>query len=75
MAKVRIEVDRERCKGCELCVVFCPLHNLEVGDQPNESGHYPVLVKDEGVCSGCGLCAVMCPDVAITISVEEPVVE
>ena len=72
MGRARIEIDTQRCKGCGLCVVFCPLGNLEVVDEPNDAGHYPVRVKDEAACTGCAICAVMCPDVAIRITVEEP---
>ena len=33
MAKIKgaIVVDTERCKGCNLCVVACPLNVIEIG--------------------------------------------
>ena len=35
MGKFRgiIVVDRERCKGCNLCVVACPLHILALTEK------------------------------------------
>lgn len=41
MGKFRgiIVVDRERCKGCNLCVVACPLHILALTEkQVNKKG-------------------------------------
>lgn len=35
MAKIKgaIVVDTERCKGCNLCVVACPLHVIALTDR------------------------------------------
>ena len=43
MGKFRgiIVVDRERCKGCNLCVVACPLHILALTEkQVNKKGYH-----------------------------------
>lgn len=62
----RIEVDRERCKGCGLCVATCPRQILELSQEINQKGyHYSVQVEDR--CIACQLCAVTCPEVAITV--------
>ena len=70
MAKVRgtIEVDVQRCKGCNLCVVACPtkvleLHPTEVNDK---SYHYTRL-KNLDDCIGCASCGMVCPDGVITV--------
>lgn len=62
-----------RCKGCGLCVLFCPTKVLRMSDTLNDQGHAcPELVDFEG-CTGCGLCFRMCPDLAIEIrDVQEP---
>lgn len=72
--KGRIEIDRERCKGCALCINVCPKKQIEVSDRLNTKGYYPARFKQEDVrdeqlleCTGCALCAVTCPDVAIEV--------
>mgnify|MGYP000638820508 CR=1 FL=1 len=42
MAKIKgaIVVDTERCKGCNLCVVACPLHVIALNaKQVNKKGY------------------------------------
>lgn len=60
-------IDEERCKGCGLCVNFCPKHVLEITDKVNAKGHFPVFQARPEDCIKCGICCIMCPDVAITI--------
>ncbi|MGE5328128.1 MAG: 4Fe-4S binding protein [Deltaproteobacteria bacterium] len=58
----------ERCKGCKLCIQFCPKNILEVDtNKINAKGFYAIKVSDNEKCIGCASCAVMCPDVAIEI--------
>ena len=56
--KYHIEIRRDWCKSCGLCVKFCPVNNLDL----TEDG---ILVKDK--CSGCKLCEKYCPDFAIEV--------
>ena len=35
MAKGKLTIDSEKCKGCELCVNFCPKKTLELGKETN----------------------------------------
>jgi len=71
--KGKIEIDRERCKGCGLCILVCPKHRIEISDTLNATGYYPAKSQEENVpddqreCTGCSLCAIMCPDVAIEV--------
>ena len=41
MAKIKgaIVVDTERCKGCNLCVVACPLHVIALNAKPVSYTH------------------------------------
>ncbi len=57
----------ERCKGCELCVDFCPKEVLENSIETNSKGyHYPLVVNGkEGDCVHCEFCTLVCPDFAI----------
>ena len=60
-------VDRNRCKGCGLCVVTCPKNVLEISNKVNAKGYYPVFQIRKDNCIACRMCCVMCPDVAIII--------
>jgi 2-oxoglutarate ferredoxin oxidoreductase subunit delta len=60
----RVLIARERCKGCELCIEFCPRDVLVRSEQFNAKGyHYPVVTRDE--CVNCRLCVTVCPEYAI----------
>lgn len=63
----KVEIDRERCKGCEYCVVVCPRDVLGLADSINNRGVKPAVVVNPSMCNGCTLCAVMCPDVCIEV--------
>lgn len=74
MAKGRVVIDVERCKGCELCREACPQDVLQLADEFNSKGYRPVIFVDlSHDCTGCALCAVMCPDACITVYREAPV--
>lgn len=60
-------VDRDRCKGCELCIEVCPVKVLEAAAQLNSRGVFPPVLKRDGKCTLCTLCENMCPDLAIYI--------
>lgn len=65
MAKV--EINTERCKGCEYCVLVCPKNVLDMKNTLNSRGVRPAVVVDPEGCTGCALCAQMCPDVCIEV--------
>lgn len=68
LAKGRIVVDQEMCKGCELCTTVCPYDLIHMTDYYNAKGYRPAaLVDPEGRCTGCTLCAMICPDAVITV--------
>ena len=56
-----------RCKGCGLCVLFCPTKVIKMSDQLNDMGHACAELADFENCNGCGICFRMCPDTAIEI--------
>lgn len=70
MAKIKgaVVVDTERCKGCNLCVVACPMKVLSLTTKEvNKKGYtfaQPVL---EDTCIGCASCATVCPDGCISV--------
>jgi 2-oxoglutarate ferredoxin oxidoreductase subunit delta len=63
-----IKIERNRCKGCELCVQYCPQQIIGMSKEINAKGYFFARVEDPGRCIGCLVCAVTCPDVAITIN-------
>jgi 2-oxoglutarate ferredoxin oxidoreductase subunit delta len=72
MARGRIELDEQYCKGCRLCVSVCPQEILEISSRLNERGYMPAEIIDMGRCTGCSMCAVICPDVCITVYRQVP---
>jgi len=62
-----IEIDQEICKGCQICMAFCPGDVIKLSDKSNASGYSPVVFDDSGKCTGCATCAVVCPEVAIEV--------
>jgi 2-oxoglutarate ferredoxin oxidoreductase subunit delta len=63
----KIEIDRELCKGCYLCVRACPVKVLEVDREPNSAGTYPSIAAHIEKCIACGNCFEVCPDVCIRV--------
>ncbi len=64
----------ERCKGCNLCIHFCPKQVLKESPGTNAKGyHYPEIVADmESACVNCEFCTMVCPEFAIyTLEVEQ----
>lgn len=60
-----IQINRYWCKGCGICVAFCPKKVLELDDDGI------VTVPREADCIQCMLCELRCPDFAIEIIKEE----
>ena len=56
-----IVVNRDWCKGCEICVALCPRHVLELDREEK------AVVKDPDQCDHCGMCQLRCPDLAIEV--------
>ncbi|KPJ50893.1 hypothetical protein AMJ40_01475 [candidate division TA06 bacterium DG_26] len=59
-----IRVRDEWCKGCAICVEFCP-ENVLVMDGNK------VKVLNPEACKGCALCELMCPDFAIAVTKKD----
>jgi len=65
--KGTIEISRELCKGCGLCISFCPKGIISVSDKLNASGYLPAVFSENGEFTGCAICALVCPEVAIEV--------
>jgi 2-oxoglutarate ferredoxin oxidoreductase subunit delta len=69
MAKEKLKehhINREWCKGCGICVAFCPKKVLALDDKDKA-----VAVNVEN-CIACRLCELRCPDLAIEVMTEVP---
>ncbi len=67
MAKPKLKehrIRREWCKGCGICVTFCPKAVLELDAQEK------VSVERAEDCICCKLCELRCPDLAIEVVAE-----
>ena len=68
---VEIEVDEELCKGCNLCIKFCPQNVFEPAEELNKKGVFPPRVVRKERCVKCRLCELICPDFALAVIDEE----
>lgn len=67
MKKGIVKIDRERCKGCLLCVRACPFGVLEADSSLNSAGAHPVIAGNPDKCTACASCFQVCPDCAIEV--------
>lgn len=67
MAKPKLKdlkINKDWCKGCGICVKFCPPKVLEL-DALEKS----TVVRPED-CICCRMCELRCPDLAIELQTE-----
>lgn len=62
---IDIQINDAWCKGCAICVEFCPKDVLMM-----QNGL--ARVKDLEACNACGLCELRCPDFAIVVIDNRP---
>ncbi len=68
--RFKVLFSRDKCKGCELCVNFCPMKIIEMDKSSvNSKGYHPASIDADNMelCVGCSSCALMCPDCCISI--------
>ena len=70
VSKKPIKVMKERCKGCDICISFCPHSVLTKGPDGK------VVVSDPDACRRCKLCEHLCPDFGLKVldadAVDDP---
>jgi len=63
----RVYLISNRCKGCNICIRFCPSQVLQESKLQNAKGyHYPEIAEGkESACIHCQFCMLVCPEFAI----------
>ena len=64
MAKIKI--NKDRCKGCYLCVANCPNALIKISPELGIKGVKTVYFSG-GKCTGCAMCALVCPECIIEV--------
>ena len=62
--KKQLVCDTKWCKGCGICVAFCPKKVLVIEKEK-------VKIANPENCIFCGQCEARCPDYAIYVKEEE----
>jgi 2-oxoglutarate ferredoxin oxidoreductase subunit delta len=62
-----VTIDKNHCKGCELCVQACPQKILSMSKEITVKGYFFARMHDPSRCIGCRICAIACPDSAIEV--------
>jgi len=62
--RFKVAINKAWCKGCEICVAFCPKQILTM-----EKGIAKVI--NPKACTGCLMCEIYCPDFAIKVIKDE----
>ena len=56
----KLVVDPKWCKGCGICVAFCPKGVLALEKEK-------IVIAKPDDCIKCGMCELRCPDYAIWV--------
>lgn len=66
-----VYVEPDECKGCRLCVHYCPNNCLTIGSTINQLGYQATIFRSDK-CTACGICYYVCPEPgAITVHANE----
>ncbi|MEW5994454.1 MAG: ferredoxin family protein [Candidatus Zixiibacteriota bacterium] len=66
-----VEISENLCKGCEICIEFCPTDVFRKSGKLNRKGYYLPIVAKVEECTGCRICDLLCPELAIVITDEQ----
>ncbi len=68
-----LTLNKNRCTGCEICMIICPKEAIETKKIPKKDGEKakrPVVDVDENKCHFCGICSSICPFGALEVKVD-----
>ena len=57
--QLEVKINKAWCKGCGICVEFCPKNVLTLDK------HEKIEIANPDDCILCGQCEMRCPDLAI----------
>ncbi|HCB48841.1 MAG TPA: 4Fe-4S ferredoxin [Chloroflexi bacterium] len=65
--KGQVYIIPDRCKGCGICIAYCPAKVLRESSKSNGRGyHLPEVIPGKAEdCVHCQFCSLICPDFAI----------
>lgn len=63
-----VEINDDLCKGCEICIEFCPLTIFGSSEKLNRAGYYVPVILRPDACNGCRFCELLCPELAIVLA-------
>ena len=63
----KIIINKQKCKGCSLCIHICPKGLIKTGNNLNKMGIKPAEFKESKDCLGCTMCAIICPECCIEV--------
>ena len=59
--KKKLIINKDWCKGCGICIAFCPKGVLVMDKAGKACWAHPEK------CKNCGLCELRCPDIALEL--------
>lgn len=68
------QVKAKACKGCELCLAWCPQEAISmISPESGSKIKHPIAFIDSQKCIGCGECILTCPTGAVLIQWNETI--
>lgn len=62
-----VNIDEKYCKGCFLCLNYCPKKFISKSNKINSKGYTIPYIVDPENCSKCKTCELICPELAVTV--------
>ena len=69
-SRYRVKINEKLCKGCYLCIRFCPVGVFVRSSIIGDLGYNIAEVASPEKCTGCKACLLYCPDFAVAVEKE-----